>query len=180
MSVAVDDPTPLRGDLDQKQCMETLQEAYLHAVAAAARCSLSKPNRDRGIDWKISHQSTEHLHDFEVDLRVQLKSTYQVAPASGLDSIPISLPNSQLNRLAHSPVITSTILVAMLVPRDIGQWIEVGSNHMMLRHCCYWRNLEGHPITGRDETVVRVPTSQVFDEFALCDIMRRIGAGGRA
>ncbi|RFS43412.1 hypothetical protein D0Q02_27880 [Micromonospora craniellae] len=38
MSVAVDDPTPLRGDLDQKQCMETLQEAYLHAVAAAARC----------------------------------------------------------------------------------------------------------------------------------------------
>jgi hypothetical protein len=160
--------------------METLQEAYLHAVAAAARCSLSKPNRDRGIDWKISHQSTEHLHDFEVDLRVQLKSTYQIAPSVSLDFVSITLPNSQLIRLAHTPVITSTILIVMLVPRDIGEWIEVGSNHMKLRHCCYWENLEGHSITGQHETAVRVPTSQVFDEFALCEIMRRIGAGGRA
>ncbi|TYC05681.1 DUF4365 domain-containing protein [Micromonospora sp. WP24] len=180
MSVAVGDPTPLRGDLDEKQCMETLQEAYLHAVAAAARCSLAKPNRDRGIDWIVGHQSDEHVDDFEAQLRVQLKATYQVEPSPDLESVGISIANSQLTRLARSPVINSSILVVMLVSRDIDEWIEVQSNHMLLRHCCYWRNLEGHPITGKDETVVRVPTAQVFDEFALCDIMRRVGSGGRA
>jgi hypothetical protein len=69
-------PIPLRGDIDVAQCMETLQEGYLHAVCAAARCDLAKPNRDRGIDWKVSHQSELHTHDFAAELRVQLKATY--------------------------------------------------------------------------------------------------------
>ena len=34
---------PLRGTLATTACMETLQVGYLHAVAAAAGCSLSQP-----------------------------------------------------------------------------------------------------------------------------------------
>ncbi|MDT0478138.1 DUF4365 domain-containing protein, partial [Streptomyces sp. DSM 41014] len=33
---------PLRGSLATTACMETLQVGYLHAVAAAAGCSLSQ------------------------------------------------------------------------------------------------------------------------------------------
>lgn len=179
MTLADSPPSPLRGDLDQKQCMETLQEAYLHAVAAAGRCSVAKPNRDRGIDWIVSHQSSFHTVDWQADLRVQLKSTYQVAPDTTADSVPISIPNAQLRRLAHSPVTTPTILVVMLVPRDIEEWIEVCSEHLLLRHTAYWDNLEGRPITGQDETVVRVPTAKVFNEASLCEMMQRIGAGGK-
>lgn len=36
---------PLRGTLATTACMETLQVGYLHAVAAAAGCSLSQPFR---------------------------------------------------------------------------------------------------------------------------------------
>nr|MDT0526742.1 DUF4365 domain-containing protein [Streptomyces sp. DSM 41633] len=28
-------------------------------------------------------------------------------------------------------------------------------------------------------TTVRIPTSRIFDDRALCDIMARVGAGGR-
>lgn len=46
---------PLRGALATTACMETLQVGYLHAVAAAAGCSLSQPFPDNGIDWHVSH-----------------------------------------------------------------------------------------------------------------------------
>jgi hypothetical protein len=34
-------------------------------------------------------------------------------------------------------------------------------------------------VTGRRRTTVRIPTSRIFDDRALCEIMTRVGAGGR-
>ncbi len=53
---------------------------YLHAVAAAAGCSLSQPFPDNGVDWHVSHGAPEHVVDDEVTIKVQLKATYQVPP----------------------------------------------------------------------------------------------------
>lgn len=172
--------SPLRGDLGITQSMETLQDGYLYAVAAAARCSLAPPNRDRGIDWIVSHQSTEHSHDFEAELRVQLKSTYQTSPTTMGEELSISIENEQLKRLVKSPVIVSTILVVMMVPRNIENWIAVEREHLTVRHSAYWANLAGLAITGQNKTVVKIPTTQVFDDVALCEMMKRIGAGGKA
>ena len=52
---------PLRGSLATTACMETLQVGYLHAVAAAAGCSLSQPFPDNGIDWHVSHSAAGHM-----------------------------------------------------------------------------------------------------------------------
>ena len=71
---------PLRGTLATTACMETLQVGYLHAVAAAAGCSLSQPFPDNGIDWHVSHSSPGHTVDDEVTIKVQLKCTYQIPP----------------------------------------------------------------------------------------------------
>ncbi|MFE0201559.1 DUF4365 domain-containing protein, partial [[Kitasatospora] papulosa] len=68
---------PLRGALATTACMETLQVGYLHAVAAAAGCSLSQPFPDNGIDWHVSHSAPGHIVDDEVTIKVQLKATYQ-------------------------------------------------------------------------------------------------------
>lgn len=51
---------------------------YLHAVAAAAGCSLSQPFPDNGIDWHVSHGAPAHTVDDEVTIKVQLKCTYQI------------------------------------------------------------------------------------------------------
>lgn len=74
---------PLRGTLATTACMETLQVGYLHAVAAAAGCSLSQPFPDNGIDWHVSHGAPEHVVDDEVTIKVQLKATYQIPPRPG-------------------------------------------------------------------------------------------------
>lgn len=168
----------MRGAVPITQAMEMLQIAYLHAVVAAARCSLADPRPDRGIDWHITHESTSHRNDPEVDLKIQLKATQQVsAPVTGT-SFAFTLDNEHLQRLAVPTPHVTRLLVVMLQPTDVSRWIKGSHNLMALRHCCYWVNLAGHPIRGATRTTVRVHKSHVFDDIALCSIMRTLGQGG--
>ncbi|MEU1620354.1 DUF4365 domain-containing protein [Streptomyces sp. NPDC008238] len=170
---------PLRGGLATTSCMETLQVGYLHAVAAAAGCSLAQPFPDNGIDWHISHSSHGHDVDDEVTIKVQLKCTYQVAPRPPGPTFAFTLENEHLVKLARNPVSVHKILVVMLVPRTQEEWLRAGHDRLELRHCCYWTNLAGQAVTGRRKTTVRIPTARIFDDRALCEIMTRVGAGGR-
>ncbi|MFJ9586790.1 DUF4365 domain-containing protein [Streptomyces acidicola] len=189
---------PHRGTLATTACMETLQVGYLHAVAAAAGCSLSQPFPDNGIDWHVSHSAPGHTVDDEVTIKVQLKCTYQIPPnpparlppppsTEGAAPPPrrmgpafsFTLDNEHLAKLARTPVSVHKILVVMLVPRSQDDWLRASHDRLDLRHCCYWINLAGHPITGRHRTNVRIPTSRIFDDRALCEIMTRVGTGGR-
>ncbi|MDJ0381068.1 DUF4365 domain-containing protein [Streptomyces sp. G-G2] len=169
---------PLRGTLATTACMETLQVGYLHAVAAAAGCSLSQPFPDNGIDWHVSHGSPEHSIDDEVTVKVQLKATYQTSPDPPGPTFAFTLDNEHLVKLARTPVAVHKILVVMLVPRERADWLSAGPDRLDLRHCCYWTNLAGHPVTGRRRTTVRIPTARIFDDRALCEIMTRVGSGG--
>ncbi|MGW1075350.1 DUF4365 domain-containing protein [Streptomyces sp. NPDC002537] len=182
---------PTRGALATTACMETLQVGYLHAVAAAAGCSLAQPFPDYGIDWHVSHSAPGHTVDDEVTIKVQLKCTYQLGPRAAARTDPratrppgpptfaFTLDNDHLAKLARTPVSVHKILVVMIVPRARDDWLHAGHDSLALRHCCYWTNLAGHPVTGRNRTTVRIPTTRIFDDRALCEIMTRVGAGGR-
>ncbi|WP_432092509.1 DUF4365 domain-containing protein [Streptomyces sp. bgisy100] len=170
---------PLRGSLATTACMETLQVGYLHAVAAAAGCSLAQPFPDNGIDWHVSHGAPGHAVDDEVTIKVQLKCTYQTAPRPAGPAFSFTLDNDHLVKLARTPVAVHKILVVMLAPRRPEEWLRASHDCLELRHCCYWINLAGHPVTGRRRTTVRIPTARIFDDRALCEIMTRVGVGGR-
>ncbi|MFJ6751568.1 MULTISPECIES: DUF4365 domain-containing protein [unclassified Streptomyces] len=170
---------PQRGGLATTACMETLQVGYLHAIAAASGCSLGQPFPDNGIDWHVSHGAPGHTVDDEITIKVQLKCTYQTAPRPPGPTFAFTLDNDHLVKLARTPVAVHKILVVMLVPRVQEDWLRAGHDHLELRHCCYWINLAGHPVTGRRRTTVRIPTTRIFDDRALCEIMTRVGAGGR-
>lgn len=116
---------PLRGTLATTACMETLQVGYLHAVAAAAGCSLSQPFPDNGIDWQVNHGAPEHLVDDEVTIKVQLKATYQIPPRPAGPTFAFTLDNEHLVKLARTPVAVHKILVVMLVPRERDQWLAM-------------------------------------------------------
>ena len=115
---------PLRGALATTACMETLQVGYLHAVAAAAGCSLSQPFPDNGIDWHVSHGAAGHTVDDEVTIKVQLKCTYQIAPHPPGPTFSFTLDNAHLVKLARTPVSVHKILVVMLVPRSQDDWLR--------------------------------------------------------
>ncbi|WP_055557577.1 DUF4365 domain-containing protein [Streptomyces sp. NBRC 110028] len=119
-----------------------------------------------------------HAVDDEVTIKAQLKATYQPAPHPPGPVFGFTLDNDHLVKLARGPVSVHKILV-MIVPRERDDWRRAGHDRLALRHRCYWINLAGHPVTGRRRPTVRIPTSRIFDDRALCEIMTRAGAGGR-
>jgi Domain of unknown function (DUF4365) len=168
----------LRGDLADTACMETLQVGYLHAVAAAARCSIATPSPDRRLDWIALHQSEQHTEDNEACLKIALKATAQVTTPKS-DEFAFRLENAHLEYLSRPDPTVKRILVVMILPKDIRRWIRADKQQLELRHCCYWVNLEGQQPSGESKTTVKVPAGQIFDDVALCNIMKRIGSGGR-
>lgn len=171
-------PSVLRGTVPVRSAMEVLQVGYLHAVAAAARCQLSQPNPDRGLDWTITHEATSHTFDSEALLKVQLKSTYQLSPEPSGETFPFVLKNAHLAKLAQSPVTVPRILIVQIVPREVEDWVLSNPTELFVRHQAYWVNLEGVSSTGEKTTTVHVPTDHVFDDIALCDMMELVGQGG--
>ena len=170
---------PLRGSLRLKSRMEMLQDSYLRAVAAAAGCQLAKPDPDDGIDWILTHSSTRHTADCQVDLKVQLKSTSQIDPNPKNGHVAVRVERRRFEMLALSPVINPRILVAMIVPRSVEFWIKSSHDYLSLRHCAYWINLEGYEAGGAEEVTVSVPTSNIFDDVSLCLMMKHLGVGGK-
>ena len=70
----------------------------------------------------------------------------------------------------------------MSVPKDLADWTAADHDSLSVRYCAYWVNVEGEP--GVDETAVErvkvtAPKNQIFNDVALCDIMERIGRGGK-
>jgi hypothetical protein len=169
----------LRGDIDVSASMETLQIGYLHAVASAARCSLANPRPDRRLDWVLHHQSESHTADNEMDLKIALKATAQVAVDPSKSTFPFRIENDHLRYLNRVDPAVHKILVVMTLPKSVDDWIMAEHDFLTIRHCCYWVNLAGVQPTGRDKSTVPIPTSRLFDDEALCDIMQRIGRGGK-
>lgn len=171
----------LRGEIPQTSAMELLQIGYLHSVVAAAGCTLGAPFPDRGIDWTVNHESSQHSVDPEATIKISLKSTSTVGPNPSGAHFSFRLENEHLRKLEASPVTVPRILVVMLVPPSWDDWIAVGSNNLTVAHCSYWVNLEGmqHSRAAGGKTTVHIPTANIFDDKALCEIMQRVGSGGR-
>lgn len=148
--------------------MATLQVGHLHAVAAGAGCSLAQPFPDDAGCWHISRP----VPGTEVTVAAHLVCLAAGCPPRREAWLELSLDNDWLVKLARTPVSVPRILVVMVAPRTAGEWRQAGRR-------CYWANLAGHAVTGRQKTNVRIPTSRIFDDRALGEIMTRVGAGGR-
>ncbi|MFC4534604.1 DUF4365 domain-containing protein [Sphaerisporangium dianthi] len=179
-NAADDGSLVVRGDIPKTECMQTLQIGYLHAVAAAAGCSLQPHHQDyRGIDWDVTHGASLHLsEEKEATIKVQLKATTQYPLPPDGEDFALTLSNRHLRKLNYQNPSIPRLLVAMLTPADMAEWVKADHALTELRRCCYWVNLAGVQLSGKDRTTIRIPAEQIFDDVALCEIMIRVGAGG--
>jgi Domain of unknown function (DUF4365) len=170
----------LRGNIHITAAMEVLQTGYLHAVAAAAGCALSKPLPDvHGTDYNVSHGSAQHTTDTVADIKIQMKATSTVARdiVTTKEDFAFQLDNKDLSKLNISTPHIPRLLVVLLLPKDQSAWLRASHEELTLRHCAYWVNLEGVSVTGQERTTVRISLDHMFDDRALCEIMRKVGAG---
>jgi hypothetical protein len=178
MSLGLSAGGVLRGDYNPTEQMESLQESYFQAVVTAAGCIIFDSKRDDGIDALIKHRSKEHTKGQDQFLQIQLKSKGALPnPSAGKVSAQFSRQRFEL--FAEVETSVNKIVVIMHLPTDISEWISVDHDYLSLRHCSYWVNIRGQSPGDAKRPYVYAPTSQIFDDIALCEIMSRIGTGGR-
>lgn len=171
--------TSTRGEIDFKKQLERLQRAYVAAVIAAAGCSILQPDHDDGTDLMLKHRSASHTKGSDAFLEVQLKCTSSVSSGGNAKGVfPVLLENERFKLYAANDQSVQKIVVGMIAPHDVGDWVAASDDLMELRHCCYWVSIRGKSVTGKAKSTVHLPIAQRFDDQALGKIMTTIGSGG--
>lgn len=161
-------------ELDQQK--EQFSRAYVQAVAACAGFAWSVPSvDDDSVDLTL-HQTGGRGTVRSPKLDVQIKCKAMATPTEDMFSHSIKLKN--YDDLRDETVLVPRILVVVLVPDDLADWLNHTEAELAFRRCGYWSTLRGLPAsenaTGQTVTMSRLRT---FTVGALQAMMARIGNG---
>jgi hypothetical protein len=148
---------------------EQFSNAFVQAVAAVAGCAAAKPSVDNdSIDWTLSNRLPRRPK-----LDIQLKCTVNDGGTENVIRFPLLIKN--YNELILTYLSNPRIMVLVVVPQQIGDWIEQQPEQLALRRCAYWVSLLGLEESDNETTVtVQVPRANLFTVDALEAIMQRI------
>jgi len=157
---------------------EEFSYAYIHGVASAAGYTFERAPQplDRvGVDVIIT--SPEKIGSKRrPQLELQVKSSSRNLLTDDVIRYPLSLKNYEELR-EYDPQ-APLILVVVLLPENVDEWLEISEEELCLKRCAYWRSLEGEPPTKNITNVtVNIPRKNVFGPEALNKIMQSIGRG---
>ena len=160
--------------MELNQRKELFSKAYVRAVAAVAGCSVDQPENDYdSVDLCIKAIGSDPMQPHRLEL--QLKCTSRDVLNTQYVRYPLNVKNYRDLRIA---TFIPRILVVVLVPENIGEWIQYSEQEMLLRHCAYWLSLRGMSETENTNRVtVELPRNNQFTAAALQSIMQRISQG---
>jgi hypothetical protein len=159
-------------------CKESISNAYLQAVVATARMSMTKPSVDvNSIDWSLECPGMLGSVYQDPKLDIQLKCTAADSLPNGDLRLPLKMKN--YNDLRCDNCLAPRILLVVVVPKNINDWLNQSEKELLMRRCGYWRSLRGEPVvTNAHKITVSIPRNQILTPQSLNDIMGRISNGG--
>ncbi|MEG4807873.1 DUF4365 domain-containing protein [Microcoleus sp. F8-D3] len=161
--------------MELNQRKELFSKAYVRAVTAVVGCSVDQPENDYdSVDLCIKAVDRDPMQPHRLEL--QLKCTSRDVLDAQCVRYPLNVKNyNDLRVTAFIP----RLQVVVLVPENIGEWIQQSEQEMLLRHCAYWVSLRGMPETRNTNRItVELPRRNHFTPQALESIMQRISKGG--
>jgi hypothetical protein len=162
--------------MDPNQQKEQFSNAYLRAVAAVAGYNVYRPEvDDDSIDWGIAARGGGGtVRSPKVELQLKCTGRAEVLKDGHL---AFSLKKKNYDELRYTDYQTPRILVVVLVPAQVTDWLKHSEESLVLHHCGYWVSLRGHPADPASLTV-QLPRVNVFCVEQLKQMMQRIGQGG--
>ena len=157
---------------------EDFSYAYIYAVASTVDYSLQATTRrldDSGIDATITVPgkiNSRRLPRFDV----QIKSTSRNVLKD--ESIKFRLTAKNYDELRENDPFVPQLLIVVLIPEDINNWLTQTEESLCLKRCAYWLSLRGRPPLEQQTTItIEIPRQNIFSPNALKTIMERIAAG---
>lgn len=160
---------------DQK---EHFSYAYARAVGATAAVGVATPEvDDDSIDLVLFQKATGTVFR-SPRLELQVKCAEQGAVTVSPTHVHYPLKLKNYNELRANDVLVPRILLVVLVPDVLGDWLDWTAQELAVRRAGYWLSLRGMPATANTTNVtVQVPLANEFSVCQLTAIMQRIGNG---
>jgi Domain of unknown function (DUF4365) len=162
--------------VDINQQKEQFSNAYLQAITSVAGYSLYKPAvDDDSIDWGIA--ATGIMGRIRAPrLELQLKSTSRDVIDDLTIRYPLKLKNYNDLRMVDFAI--PRILIVVLLPDNLDNWVQQSEEELCMRSCGYWQSLRGMSETQNTSTVtVSIPRNNQFTATSIKLIMEGIGQG---
>lgn len=158
------------------QQQEQFSNAYLRMVATVAECTLSKPEvDDDSVDFTIHGKGYNGKYGYP-RLDVQLKC-YRNFPIQ-LQGFSYPLKIKNYNDLKVTNVLVPRILIILVVPKNIEDWLEHSDQQTIVKHCAYWASIRGKPPTQNTKTVtVSIPQRNRLTPNELRRLMQIVASG---
>jgi hypothetical protein len=158
---------------DQK---EQFSFAYARAVSAVAQIAVSEPAvDDDSIDLMFQRRGGGGVVR-SPRVEAQVKCTEVAATHPDHIAYPLKLKN--YDELRSVDVLVPRILIVVIVPDVLGDWLDHSEQELAMRRCGYWLSLRGEPATLNTTNVtVHLPRTNQFTVAELQGIMQRIGNG---
>lgn len=158
---------------------EEFSYAYVYAVTSAAGYSFQRATTafdQVGVDATITAVPTTPNVRRRPRLDIQVKCTSRNVIADEEIRYPLAVKNYE--ELRYELHLVPLILVVVVVPENIDEWLHQSSEELCLKYCAYWISLRGEPATQNQQTVtVYLPRQNVFTVDALMSLMQRIETG---
>lgn len=164
--------------MDANQQKEQFSRAYVHAVASVAGFSLYEPSvDDDSIDLGFARRGGAD-GDCICSPRVEAQLKCTSRDVIGDESLSFDLKVKNYNELCPENFLVPRILIVVVVPDSMTDWLTHTEKELVLRRCAWWISLRGQPKSTNTSTErTHIPRAQVFSPQALTSMMERIAAG---
>ena len=141
--------------------------SYIEAVASHAGFQFEEVKVDRdSVDGTLKA-------DFGKRPRIEFQAKATARDVVRQSYIHFPLPVKNYNDL-RGEAINPRILIVLIMPEEIREWVTQTDEELCLRNCAYWLSLAGEPETSNQHSVtVYVPLGNVFNSAELTGMMGR-------
>ncbi len=161
---------------------EGLSRAYIQAIAAGAMVNVSIGNHshDYGIDGAFHAVSVVRGKRVNtgVSLEFQLKSTCCLRDEEKNFKYALDAQTHRcLADRALRPHTTQVILAVLALPKSREKWLELSTENLILRNCCYWVAPIWDITDNVSSVTIDIPKEQALTPESLQTLMRKISRG---
>lgn len=150
--------------------------AYIRTICAVAGCGVEGITLDNDkVDYVVRSRVNGKVRSKP---QIDIQAKCQMSGTATTDPIPYSLDLETYDSLRDVLVCNPRILVLVLVPDDVNEWITQSEHTLAFRHCAYWVSLKGQPDSKNASTqTVYIPRKNVFGPDTLQSMMSKTADG---
>lgn len=169
-----------RQGLTKQDCMEELSQACVRAIAACAGASVTRPNKDYGIDGSfnpIRQRGNRYLQSgYALHFQLKASTKWQTRGQAIVYDLEAKTYNDliDLQREGASPCI---LILLALNEVDESCWLEIEETTIAINGSLYWIYLQGKPTLNKSTKTVLIPYEQRLDSNVLIELLERVKSG---